>query len=317
MTAGLQKIWKNFLGVLVFATFIIIAMLLLGDASAMMEAFIQADTSYIVLAGIFSLGVYTGRFLKWQIFLRQLRLTVPWRISLRIFLCGIAMGITPGKVGEVLKSYLLSMETGIEFSRTAPTIVAERLTGVLGCFILSITAFIFLGDWTFYRIMSAALIFLFIFLLAAAFRSVAFARCFKHLIAKTPFINRWQETLLILYESLTEILSAKILLVCIGVSIGYWFMECMVFFCIIKAFGMEITMENAIFSLTALSLGSGITMLPGSIGALEGGMMGMLVYHGAAMSTAGCITLLHRFFAMWLYVGIGAFMLICSYKRIL
>ena len=58
-------------------------------------------------------------------------------------------------------------------------------------------------------------------------------------------------------------------------------------------------------------------MLPGSIGALEGGLMGMLVYMGIDRAVAGGAVLLHRFLCMWFPVMIGAMVLCARYRTFL
>ena len=71
---------------------------------------------------------YFWRFTKWQYYLRRLKVKIHWQKSLLIFISGLSMAITPGKVGELLKSYLLKRSTGEAISRTSPIIVAELLT---------------------------------------------------------------------------------------------------------------------------------------------------------------------------------------------
>src|SRR5207248_8543473 len=85
---------------------------------------------------------YICRFFKWQYFLKRLELRVPWMKSLLIFLSGLSMAITPGKVGELLKSYLLKSTTGAAISRTSPIIVAERLSDGLAMLMLATTGLI-------------------------------------------------------------------------------------------------------------------------------------------------------------------------------
>lgn len=317
MRGEMHDLWKKFLGVLVFGIVVTVVVLLIGNISQMEAAIAAAHGWDLALAAIFSLLIYSGRFLKWQIFLRVLHVDVPRLMSLRIFLCGISMGITPGKLGEVLKSYLLKLEAGVDFSRTAPTVVAERLTGVVGCFLLCCGAFVISEGTAWYQMLAAAAAVFCVLSGILLFRSSLFAGWFRRAIAYLPFLRKKQEALAEMYDSLAEILSPGVFLLCVLVSICYWSMECMVFVFVLRAFDVQLPLTEAVLSLTALSLGSGITFLPGSIGALEGGMIGFLAYQGVSMATAGCIALLHRFFAMWLYVGIGAMLLIRSYRRIL
>ena len=46
------------------------------------------------------------------------------------------MSITPGKMGEVFKSWLLKKRTGTPIHASAPIVVAERFTDLLGYLIL-------------------------------------------------------------------------------------------------------------------------------------------------------------------------------------
>ena len=49
---------------------------------------------------------YLLRFFKWELYLRRLGVRIPIGDSFGIFLSGFSLTVTPGKVGEVLKSYL-------------------------------------------------------------------------------------------------------------------------------------------------------------------------------------------------------------------
>ena len=58
--------------------------------------------------------------------------------SLVIYLAGLSMSITPGKVGEVLRSTLLKASDDVPFTRTAPIVVADRLTDLGALVVLSL-----------------------------------------------------------------------------------------------------------------------------------------------------------------------------------
>ncbi len=305
MRGMIHDLWKKFLGVLVFGIVVTVVVLLIGNVSQMEVAVVAANGGDLALAALFSLLIYSGRFLKWQIFLHVLHVDVPRPMSLRIFLCGISMGITPGKLGEVLKSYLLKLEAGVDFSRTAPTVVAERLTGVVGCFLLCCSAFVISKGTAWYQVLAAAAAVSCVLSGILLFRSSLFAGWFRRGVAYLPFLRRKQEAIAEMYDSLAEILSPGGFLLCVFISICYWSMECMVFVFVLRAFSVQLPLTEAVLSLTALSLGSGITFLPGSIGALEGGMIGFFAYQGISVATAGCIALLHRFLLCGSMLGLA------------
>src|SRR5438128_4201664 len=87
---------------------------------------------------LFTLFNYVLRFFKWDVYLRLIGATgVAKKDSLMIFLSGMAMAMTPGKVGEVLKSYLLKQVRGTPIAASAPVVLAERLTDGVAMLILA------------------------------------------------------------------------------------------------------------------------------------------------------------------------------------
>src|SRR6266702_2491682 len=109
----------------VLAFIVITAIALYADVPRVLGALASFRWEYLPLILALTLFNYFCRFFKWQYFLKRLSLHVPWMKSLLIFLSGLSMAITPGKVGELLKSYQLKSTIGTPVSRTSPIIVAE------------------------------------------------------------------------------------------------------------------------------------------------------------------------------------------------
>jgi hypothetical protein len=97
---------------------------------------------------LLSLGNYLIRFARWQMYLRRSDVQVDAGLSLRIFFCGLVMSVTPGKLGEVLKAYLVRRHAGIPVTRTGPIVVAERVTDLLALvLLLFIGSLVFRTGW--------------------------------------------------------------------------------------------------------------------------------------------------------------------------
>jgi uncharacterized membrane protein YbhN (UPF0104 family) len=76
---------------------------------------------------------YLLRFGKWEFYLKVLDIRgIPKLESLLTFLSGFVLTVTPGKVGEVFKSLVLQRTRGIAVERSAPIVVAERVTDLIG-----------------------------------------------------------------------------------------------------------------------------------------------------------------------------------------
>jgi uncharacterized membrane protein YbhN (UPF0104 family) len=128
------------IGVVLYGLFVVYTgMHQIGASLSRFEA-----SAFALALGLASFN-YLLRFGKWQYYLRLLGVEgVPALDSLLVFLTGFILTITPGKVGEVFKSAVLAKTHGVPMSRTAPIVVADRLTDVL-----AIVTLILLGGATF------------------------------------------------------------------------------------------------------------------------------------------------------------------------
>ena len=68
------------------------------------------------------------------------------------------MSITPGKVGEVLRSMLLKASDGVPFTRTAPIVVADRLTDLVALVLLSLVGLMEHGEYTPYVLVTTCFV---------------------------------------------------------------------------------------------------------------------------------------------------------------
>src|SRR5947209_6431879 len=119
-----------------------VAIALYADAPRMLRALASFRWEYLPLILGLTLFNYFWRFIKWQYYLRRLEVKISWGKSLLIFISGLSMAITPGKVGELLKSYLLKHSTGAPISRTSPVIMAERLSDGIAMLLLATTGLV-------------------------------------------------------------------------------------------------------------------------------------------------------------------------------
>ena len=114
-----------------------VAISLYSDFNRLVAVFSAFDYRYIPLILLLAPLNYCFRFMKWIYYLRQIDVHIPFKDNLLIFLSGLSMTITPAKVGELLKSYLLKEKAGIPISSTAPLVMAERLTDGISMLLLA------------------------------------------------------------------------------------------------------------------------------------------------------------------------------------
>jgi glycosyltransferase 2 family protein len=139
-----SKYKKKILLSVSFGAFVFLVFSLYADFNNLLNAFNQFNWIWYPLVLLLSFGNYLIRFLKWQFYLGILDVQIKTGTSFLIFISSFVMSVTPGKMGEVLKSFLLKEETGTPVSVSAPIILAERITDFLSVVLLCIAgAFVF------------------------------------------------------------------------------------------------------------------------------------------------------------------------------
>ena len=277
-----------------------------GDFAAVAEGL--GDFQWGLLPAILALTCinYLLRFVKWDFYLRQIGVRdLPKWDSFLMFFSGLAMVITPGKVGEWLKSYLLREVHGTPFARSAPILIAERLTDTFALLVLAATGLILFGQaWQFFVVVGVgAAIFLFLARHRPAMRAIL------RLVKRVPVVSRFAQQVEEFYESTYVLVSPRNLLLMTALSVASWSGEVLAFYVTLLALGLDPTgllLLQAAFILPVATVAGAILLTPGGLGVAEGGLTGLLqVIVDMPKSLAAVATLIIRFATLWFGVLVG------------
>ena len=253
---------------------------------------------------------YALRWLRWNYYLRVLGVSgVNRQQSALVFLSGFAMGLTPGKSGELTKSYWLREIAGPERApvmRTAPIVFAERLVDGIAMLLLATTGLVT------YRFGVVALL----LVAAAAVGAVALIQArplvhgVLHVLQRRPRTARAAGLLETVYDSARELLTWPRLAIAVGIGVLSWGGECLALYVILLGLGATPSLDllnAATFALAAGSLVGSASLLPGGLGAAEGTVAAVLdlVAH-QPRDVAAAATLLIRVCTLWFGVTLGA-----------
>ncbi|MCC7013448.1 MAG: flippase-like domain-containing protein [Planctomycetes bacterium] len=170
-----------------------------------------------------SFANYAVRFLKWQRYCHLLEIELAAGTSFLIYLSGMTLSVTPGKMGEVFKSWLVRQVTGVRIHQSAPIVVAERFTDLLGYLILVAIgglntapqfAWIF---WSMLAVCGVALVLV---------GSQGFARFVVRTIARLPTIGRLAPRVEGAFASTRILLAPREIVLPTLVSVVGWGCEC-------------------------------------------------------------------------------------------
>jgi uncharacterized protein (TIRG00374 family) len=261
-----------------------------------------------------ALANYAIRFLRWQLYLRLQAAVVPVRSSLMVFGAGLSLSITPAKMGELIKSYLLRELHDVPVTRTAPIVVAERVSDLIALLLLAVVGTAAYGIATTLVFAAAALIGSGLILLAWPRPT----RALIELATRPRWTRRFRPQLHDMYGGLASLCRPAPLIMATALAVPAWGCECIGFALIINGFpGAHVDLGLAMAIYASTTIAGALSFLPGGLGVTEGAMTVLLV-HGAArldQPVALDATLLTRLATLWFAVLLGVGCLVLARRR--
>jgi uncharacterized protein (TIRG00374 family) len=300
---GRRLVGAMLIGVLVYGAFVAYR----GADKIGAKLWTFAWATFAIACGL-SFVNYLLRFLKWEYYLRLLDIRgVPKPTSLLTFLSGFVLTVTPGKVGEVFKSVILQQVRGVPVERTAPIVVAERVTDLIGVITL-----IAVGSWSFPGgVVWASAGFL---LVLAILVMVGSPRVSDWVIAQLPKLPgplgrvgaRVATKMIEAFSRLRAITQPKHLVVPTVLSVVGWGLEGIGLWIILGGFGEHPTIPVTVFCYATATLAGAIIPVPGGLGVTDKLLEEQMARLGHVQAdTATSAMLLARFATLWFAVIVG------------
>jgi uncharacterized protein (TIRG00374 family) len=297
------------LGVCVYGAFVVYRGV--GEIGRSLEHF---KFSAFAAACALAFGNYFLRYLKWEFYLGRLEIRgVKKMDSFLTFLSGFVLTVTPGKVGEVFKSLILFETYGVAITRTAPIVVAERATDVVGIVLLIIVSASlgFSGGLVWAGVGAGLVLAL---LLVVGNRKLSL--WLIGIVGRMPGrIGTMAPKLEAAYESLATMLKPRNLAWPSLLSAVAWMLECLALWVILGGFGEPTSIALSTFFYATSTLVGAIVPVPGGLGVTESALMGQMTTMGHVEgSTATAAMILVRFATLWFAVIVG-FVALSMMKR--
>ena len=299
----LKKIKKNIFISLAIAGLLYLGFTIYANIDNVLFAFASFNWFLIPLLLLLSLTNYCIRFLKWDYYLGVVDVKVKKIDSFSIFMSGLIMSVTPGKMGELLKSYLVREVTKTPISKTFPIIFAERITDFISLIIITLAgAYVF----NFGRaIVIGVGIFFLIVLILISNRNIALP--IIGMFEKNKFLNKHLKSIHNAYESSYQLLRPWPLINMTLLSLVSWSFECLGYHIILTNFNLHVSFLWSAFSYGFAIIVGSITMLPGGLGVTEGSLTFMLIRNNFPKNIAVASTFIIRVVTLWFAVLVGIF----------
>jgi uncharacterized protein (TIRG00374 family) len=249
-------------------------------------------------------GNYLFRFVKWEFYLSRLEIRgVPKYESFLVFLSGFVLTVSPGKVGEVFKSYVLAATHKVPIARTGPIVIAERVTDLIGIIVLIVAGSLGFAGGLLWAGVGAVLVVLLLVVVGSRTLSMKILGMMERFPGP---VGRIAPKLHAAYDSLALLLHPRNLLFPTLLALVSWSLECLSLWVILRGFGQSTSVELCAFFYATSTLIGALIPVPGGLGFTEGALEQQMIHAGGVprgVSTAAMI--LVRLATLWFAVLVG------------
>ena len=245
---------------------------------------------------------YVLRLVRWHYYMHVLKIPVGLVSSGLIFVAGLSMAISPGRVGELAKSYFLRERAGVPVSRSSAAVVAERVMDLVGVLLLSVWGlFLVPYGWAAAILVIAGV---------AAFFLLCVSSWGSAKVLALPLPARWKPFLTNARDSIRQLSGPRELAVVLPLSVVAWFMEGLAMWVVLQGLGAPGSLGEAVSIYAAATLLGAISLLPGGLVGTEGGMIALLGRLDMSRTTASSATFIVRVCTLWFAIALGVLALV-------
>jgi uncharacterized protein (TIRG00374 family) len=318
---------------LLFITVVLIAVVAVTGADELAENLEDFPLWVFIPVCLLKCLNWALRYIEWRYFLgvigvrtqRGLRhrpapnpdaLMIRERDSVILWLAGLTLSISPGKLAEVLKAVVVKHLSGLDFSRGAPIIFMERVVDGLAVIPLTAVAMLAVAEsldtgevsLSYVRaVLIGVLVVLFLGMVVVQIKPLAF--WFLDLVKNWPGFRRIHTVLHNLYDSSYDLIKLRHLIPTVLIGVAAYTSDSIGFFLLLRGLGVEggwTLFGQATFILGFSVIIASLSALPGGAGGRELTIGPLLVsVVGLSRADSGTATFLIGLFQLWVGVLLG------------
>ncbi|MBK9616896.1 MAG: flippase-like domain-containing protein [Uliginosibacterium sp.] len=256
----------------------------------------------ICSAAVAASSAYLLRFLRWQYCLVSLGHRVPPLRSFGVYLAGLALTTSPGKIGETVRSLLL-LRDGVPAKHSFATFLADRLSDVIGVCVLAVLASAAGGKLSWGIVLAVLTVVGGSLMLRQLLRGAAANGLWAWLEQRLPRLPwRWVRDVLNTWARLWTVprmlAFALTALFAYGIQAGVFVALCM-------QVGVPLGLAQGVSFFANATLFGAASMVPGGLGAMEAALVWQLATIGVAHTQAVAIAIATRLVTLWLGIALG------------
>ena len=282
---------------IVLAIAVFVGLALYGDLSEVVGEISSFPVAYWFGVLGLALANYLFRLARWHYYLRVVGVRIGLWASAAIFVSGLSMVVSPGRVGELAKSYFLKDKMDVPVAVSSSVVVAERVTDLVSVLLLSLWGLTLISYGWVIGLALLALFGLFLLLMVSPWGSQRLLRL--------PMPAGWRSFLTTSTDSFRRLYSPRPLVVAMLLSLLAWFAEGCGLWLVLRGLDASLPLGEAVSIYCVATVLGAITMLPGGLVGTEVGMVALLRQRELTSIQASTATFIIRICTLWFAVVIG------------
>jgi len=280
---------------------IYVAFLLSTDITKVQNNLKTMNYSYLLIAiALWSSG-NIFRIIRWHLFLKEIEDKVPFKENVLYYLAGFAFLLSPGRLGEIIRSPYIKRDYGISIPKTASIVFVERFYELLGIVIVLSVGLVFTEFQRTILLVPLAIIVVAI----VVFKNKKLLFNLLNKISKIRLLKNISTNFEESYNTIVKLSKPKFFVIgTITSTIRAFLMGLAVYF-LVLSLSAKLSFEEVLVIFPASQLVAALSMIPGGIGIFDGGIVGLFFAFNVPYDIAITTTILIRIIGIGLFSGIG------------
>jgi len=294
---------KNIILIIIFIIAFYIIYVAYSDFKEISSNIEEFEFTLLPIILLFSFTGFCIHSLRQQILLKKIGVGIPLKENLLLYLAGLSMIVTPGGLGETIKSYYLKKKFGYGISKTFPLVFVERFQDMITLVVVLSFSLIFIQI---HEVMVLDIIVICITIISyIIFRIKKLFVKIINFSQKISRLRKFGDNMSESYEGFYSMTEGKTMIKCAAVGIVSWTLEAIAVYLVFLAFNIDLGFILTTIIAYAAILFGGISLLPGGVGLTEISATTLLTKEGVELSLATSIIIMMRISTIWLSTTTG------------
>lgn len=280
---------------------------LFGGAETM-DAARRIGSGWILVGLLLTTMNFAVRALRWHFLLRAMGARVPPAVDGAVYLAGIGLSATPGKVGETVRSALL-VRYGVPVGTSLAAFLADRLSDLHAVLLIALLPLAWAAGWSDPGVLRWALVLGLVtaapLALAAAVRGPWWPRLLEA-ASRLKLLHRLSDWLRTGARDFTGLWRPRVATLSIAASLLAYGLQAAIFAGMVEQVAPHVANSTAFWIFAAATLAGAASFIPGGVGAMELALVLLLRQQGVEGASALAAALCLRAVTFWFGLLLGA-----------